>query len=291
MEYHQDRFDDYSLLVFHERKLVALLPANISKNEVYSHQGLSYGGLVVAAHAKFDDILGYFKVVLEYLQNHSIESLHVKMLPSIYTSHPSGGLDYLMFKLEATLVRRDVLSVIDYQQANRAISSNRKRGLKRAKGHNLVIKEETTFDAFWKEILIPNLKESYNVSPVHTLEEISFLGALLPNNIRQFNVYNNGNIVGGTTIFETNTVAHAQYISANSSRQELGTLDFLFDYLINEVYKEKAYFDFGTSNINQGQQFNHGLLAWKESFGARSITQDFYTVKTKNVNRLNNLML
>ena len=58
----------------------------------------------------------------------------------------------------------------------------------------------------------------------------------------------------------------------------------------NKVYKEKAYFDFGTSNINQGQQFNHGLLAWKESFGARSITQDFYTVKTKNVNRLNNLM-
>jgi hypothetical protein len=47
MEYHKDRFEDYSLLCFHKDKLVGILPANIVGNKVYSHQGLTYGGLVL----------------------------------------------------------------------------------------------------------------------------------------------------------------------------------------------------------------------------------------------------
>ena len=47
MEYHKDRFQDYSLMVFDENKLVAVLPANRVEVEVFSHQGLTYGGLVL----------------------------------------------------------------------------------------------------------------------------------------------------------------------------------------------------------------------------------------------------
>ena len=46
MDYHRDRFEDYSLKVYKKEKLVALLPANINDNIVYSHQGPSYGGVV-----------------------------------------------------------------------------------------------------------------------------------------------------------------------------------------------------------------------------------------------------
>ena len=46
MEYHKDRFEDYSLLVFDGEKLVAVLPANKNGETLYSHQGLTYGGLV-----------------------------------------------------------------------------------------------------------------------------------------------------------------------------------------------------------------------------------------------------
>jgi hypothetical protein len=37
---------DYSLLIFEEDKLIAVLPANRVSDTVYSHQGLTYGGLV-----------------------------------------------------------------------------------------------------------------------------------------------------------------------------------------------------------------------------------------------------
>ena len=44
MEYHSDRFQDYSLIVLDGEKWVAVLPANVVENQVFSHQGLTYGG-------------------------------------------------------------------------------------------------------------------------------------------------------------------------------------------------------------------------------------------------------
>jgi len=46
MEYHKNRFDDYSLIVLDGKKLVAVLPANVIQNEVFSHQELTYVSLV-----------------------------------------------------------------------------------------------------------------------------------------------------------------------------------------------------------------------------------------------------
>lgn len=40
--------------------LLALLPANISDNIIYSHQGLTFGGLLMKASAKQKDILEIF---------------------------------------------------------------------------------------------------------------------------------------------------------------------------------------------------------------------------------------
>ena len=53
MEYHNDRFEDFSLMVYKNGKLIALLPANKKDNIVYSHQGLSYGGVVYMKDVKF----------------------------------------------------------------------------------------------------------------------------------------------------------------------------------------------------------------------------------------------
>src|SRR5699024_11090132 len=87
-------------------------------------------------------------------------------------------------------------------------------------------------------------------------------------------------MVGGTTLFDTDTVVHVQYISADENRQQLGTLDFLCRFLIEEAFAEKPYFDFGTSN--QGHHLNAGLLYWKECFGARSIVYETYTINPAN---------
>ena len=290
MEYHQDRFQDFSLLVFKNEKLQAILPANKVNNEIYSHQGLTYGGLVYLDKLKLSSIIEIFKAILQFLNHNKLDKLIIKLIPTIYQTQPAQDLEYILFLLQAKLLKRESLSVIDLREKF-VLSKDRKEGVKRGIKNGLEIKEVQEFEAFWEQILIPNLKEKHLTSPVHSLVEITMLKNNFPNNIRQFNVYLNNKIVAGTTIFESKNVAHSQYIASNESKNELGSLDFLHHYLLTHVFKNKKYFDFGISNENQGQHLNQGLSYWKATFGAGTVVQDCYEVETKKYNQLENVLI
>lgn len=290
MEYHNDRFIDASRMIFEENKLVAVLPANISNGQLYSHQGLSYGGLIIQSTLKLAAYLAIFKALLENLQEENIALLHIKELPSFYCNVPSEELAYLQFITGAKTTRIDLTATIDYR-VKLPFSRNRKRGVERARKKELTLKEEPFFETFWNEVLIPNRREKHNVSPTHSLTEIQLLYKRFPKEIRQFNVYYKESVVAGATVFETDTTAHVQYAAGNNQKQELGALDFLFDELINHVFAHKGYFDFGISNENQGRNLNEGLGYWKESFGARSFVHRFYKIKTENHTYLENVLL
>ncbi|WP_296314215.1 GNAT family N-acetyltransferase [Winogradskyella sp. UBA3174] len=290
MDYHSDRFRDFSLMVYKKEKLVAVMPINRNGELAYTHQGLTYGGLVCAKDLKTIDAISAFSSILKYLNKQSIASLTIKELPHIYLyNQVNNPLNYLLFKCNADLKRVDMHSVLDLK--HKKYSSSRKEGFKRGAKHNLKVKESNEFDVFWNTILIPNLLGKHNVKPVHSLEEITLLKSIFPQHIRQFNVFYNNEIVGGTTIFETDNVAHCQYISGNADKNELGSLDFLHHFLIENVFKNKSYFDFGTSNIKEGEHINEGLQFWKEGFGARSITQGFYEVPTLNYKLMEDILV
>jgi hypothetical protein len=288
MEYHADRFEDFSLLIFEDDKLIAVLPANKVENEVFSHQGLTYGGLVYAEKLKLEAVIIVLGFVLQFLKEEKIATFHLKTIPSIYHKKPAEELLYALFLAQATLVRRDTLSVVDLSKKF-SLSTLRKRGVKKGLTSSLVVREEVSFEGYWNQILIPNLNNKYQTKPVHTLAEITKLKSRFPACIRQFNVYQNGIIVAGTTVFESDQVAHAQYISGNDTKDDNGSLDFLFEYLLKNVFKEKKYFDFGISNELQGKKLNLGLSYWKESFGASTIVHDFYQVPTSNGYLLENI--
>jgi len=288
IEYHKNRFKDYSILFYKQDKLIAVLPANKLDDKIYSHQGLTYGGLILSKQIKFPDVFEIFNLLLSHLHETNYSTLIIKEIPEIYKSLPSGEVNYLLHRMKAKLIRRDVLSVI--KLGNNSFSRDRIQGNKRGKKNKLTIKETSSFEEFWNTLLIPNLKNKHNVAPVHSFEEITILNEFFPKKIRQFNVCLDDKIVAGTTIFETKTTAHVQYISANAEKNKLGSLDYLFTYLIEEVFNKKDYFDFGTSNENNGEFVNQGLLYWKEGFGARSITQDFYEIQTKNYTALKDLI-
>jgi hypothetical protein len=289
MEYHENRFEDYSLIVEDEKGWVAVLPANRVGNTIYSHQGLTYGGLVLKENVKLEKVILIFKVLLQKLKEDGFKSSIINELPFIYNTSFSDDWKYVMFLLEAKLRRRDTLSVITLSKKPN-LSKDRKEGVKRGINSQLTVREEG-FTLFWNSILIPNLQEKHGVKPVHSLTEIELLKSRFPSQIRQFNVYKKEEIVGGTTIFESKNVAHSQYISANSFKNEYGTLDFLHHHLITEVFNQKAYFDFGISNEEGGKKLNGGLSYWKESFGANTVTQDFYEIEVANYTKLEGIVL
>lgn len=290
MDYHQHRFEDYSLMVFDKEKLKAILPANRVENKVFSHQGLSYGGMLYKSSEKLASIMTSFKTILNFLEQRGIQALDLKLTPKIYHTHPSDEIDYLMFLLEARLTRRDIASVIS-KEDRIPIQSNRKDGVRKAKKQGLELKEGLALETFWNNILIPNLKKRHKATPVHSLVEIEALAEKFPNQIQQFSVYKENTMVAATILFITPQVVHVQYISSTEDRQQLGSLDFLFYELIQHHFENIPYFDFGISNEAQGKHVNQGLQYWKECFGGRGIVHDFYTIDPKMHQKLDQVFI
>ena len=237
MDYHKNRFEDFSIMIYNGNKLVALVPGNIDLNNVYSHQGLTYGGILIQSDSKFTEYLEIFSEVLRFLKKKSINSLCVKQIPTIYNFNFNDELDYLSFVTDSKNYRKDIISVINLQ-SDFKIAKDRINGYKRGLKNLLEFREAHDFDDFWNELLIPNLEKKYSVNPVHSLDEIGLLKSRFKSNIRQFNVYKENKIVAGTTIFQSKNVVHVQYTASNSKKNILGSLDFLFYKLITDVYSK-----------------------------------------------------
>jgi acetyltransferase-like isoleucine patch superfamily enzyme/CheY-like chemotaxis protein len=285
MDYHRNRFADHSLMIFNDHQLVAVLPANLNANgTLISHEGLTFGGLVVSRSAKMGDVLACFHAVLHYLSQRQISKLLYKRIPGFYNTLPDDEAAYALFLLDARLYRRDCATAVS--QADRLpFRRGHKRLIKKAASLGVRIVQETSFQPFWERVLVPQLAARYGVKPVHTLEEITLLASRFPEQIKQFSAYCGDEIVAGTTIYETPTVAHAQYGSVTEEGRRIGAEACLFGALI-EQYKDKRFFDFGISNEKEGRALNHGLLEWKEGFGARCHAHDFYEIATGNYPKL-----
>ena len=81
-----------------------------------------------------------------------------------------------------------------------------------------------------------------------------------------------GKIVCGVITFSGENINHAQYIASNQTSNEIGGLDFLFQYLIEFSAKSgMEWFDFGTSNLDDSCQLNDGLYQFKSEFGGGGI--------------------
>lgn len=286
MDYHSDRFKDHSLVIFKDAELVSVLPANLASNGVlYSHQGLTYGGLVFQSAITLGEVLEIVHALLEFLHANQIGTLFYKRIPRFYNVLADDEVDYALFLLEARLCERNCALLVS-QRDRLPLRKGRKSEISKAHRFGVQVTAESDFGPFWDQVLIPRLAGRYGVKPVHSLAEISLLAARFPQCIKQFSAYCGGRIVAGVTIYETPTVAHAQYSSVTEEGQKVGALDCLFGWLIDEHYRNKRYFDFGISNEKHGRTINHGLLDWKEAFGGRSAVQDFHEILPVNYPKL-----
>jgi hypothetical protein len=267
MEYHQDRFEDYSLMIRDGRgALTALLPASRWGEVLESHGGLTYGGVVSDTSMTAPRMLEVFDAVLETLRRESFTLLRYRAVPHIYHRMPAEEDLYALARNGAHVVRRATLSVLDMRHPMEA-QERRRRGVRKAQADDLT--------AYWS-LLSTVLQETYGAKPVHSLAEITLLQRRFPRNIRLFGCFQEASLVAGVLIYESPTVARSQYIAASETGKRLAALDLLFHHLLREVYPHKAYFDFGTSEGIDGWGLNRGVIEFKESLGARTVVQDTY---------------
>jgi hypothetical protein len=274
MEYHADRFTDHSLLFYKKGKLLALLPANEVNTEIHSHGGLTYGGIISDKRMKATTMLAIFEAMIRYYHGAGFTKLFYKTIPHIYHQAPAEEDLYALYRHSAILSKREVLSVVDL---NSAISYSylRKRKLQRVKTHPLRLQQSFAFADFMRVAQVL-LQEKHHVKPAHSADEITRLTALFPDNIKLFTATESEAIVAGIIVYETPVAVHCQYISTTERGRAIAALDALTNYLLTEVYPHKKYLNFGSSVKRQLNTLNEGLIRNKESYGARTIVQDFY---------------
>jgi len=279
MDYHSDRFTDHSLMIYRRDKLYALLPAHELGTTFCSHLGLTYAGLITTKRATANDVCQTFAAINNYLRQRGFKKVIYKPTPRIYHLMPADEDLYALFKeCHAQLKARNLSSTITLRQPMKWYNI-RKSGAKKASSQNIRIvysDDNKSYDEFWK-ILTDNLRKKYHAKPVHTAEEIKMLHARFPENIKLYvALQEDGKILGGTLLYISHQVVHTQYISASEEGKEKHALDALFKYLIQQEYKDYEYFDFGTSNEDDGKFLNTSLIYQKEGFGGRGVIYDTY---------------
>lgn len=296
MDYHADRFTDCSLLVYEsavvgveEREkcygiegLKAIFPANWVEQErcVYSHQGLTYGGLIMEQEATQEEVLEAMCHIVRYcIDMLGAQRLVYKAVPYIYSTLPAQEDLYALFRLGGQLRTRAVSSVVDLSSPLK-MRTLRLRQAKKALDHNLYIDRLMDGDRdglhrYWM-VLTEVLEKRHGIKPVHSEEEIALLMSRFPKEIKLFLVKHDDRVLAGALLFICQQVAHVQYIASNDEGRELGALDLLFRHLIMERYKSLAYLDFGISTEQGGRVLNEGLIFQKEGFGGRGVCYDSY---------------
>lgn len=276
MEYHKDRFQDFSLLIFENEKLIAVLPANRVEKIVYSHQGLTYGGLVYATKLKGEKIETILDVVLSFFKANGLQSFYLRSIPLFYVINGNAEIDFFLIRKGAFLDHKEMNLAINLA-IPLTISKSKLKHFRKIEELDIEWVEEQQLESFWELVLEPRLSEKYNAKPVHSLLEISKLKANFPNNIKQFSAYYDGDIIAGITLFETETVVKSQYGATTKKGEELRALDFLYINLIKKYKQEgKLFFDMGIVNEDNEQGYHAGLLKQKEELGCSVYSQDFY---------------
>lgn len=281
MDYHSDRFFDYSLMFFDEKeRLIAVLPANLSEGALYSHQGLTFGGLLLSKKITTEKVYEIFSTLIGFLKEKSeIRTFKYKRIPDFYHTYPAQEDLYALFLFDAKLFRRDVSVAVELAEPY-AYQEMRKRKVKKAVKSGVEVSENASFGEYW-ELLTEVLNSHHGAQPAHSLEEIEMLHTKFPKNIRPYMARLDGELVAGAIVYETDLVAHTQYLASSDKGRELGALDVVIDHLIKNVYKDKRYFDFGISTEDNGRTLNRGLIAQKEGFGARALVHDFYEINLR----------
>lgn len=275
MDYHHDRFTDYSLMVYRGNQLLAVLPANIDGDTLWSHQGLTYGGLLTDNKVTAADTIDIFLQLNGHLKKNGLHKVVYKPMPWIYQRQPSEeDLYALTNTCNAKLAARYISSAINMREPLKWRYGRIYDANKAASSYIKIEQDDSALPEFWA-VLNENLMKNHNAKPVHTLREIQKLQTAFTQNIKLYVAKHEGEVIAGSLIYITPQVVHTQYISANDKGKRLHALDLLFRNVLND-FKSIPYFDFGTSNENHGKELNRGLIFQKEGFGGRGVCYDWY---------------
>lgn len=269
MDYHADRFEDASLIVWQEGRVIALLPANRTGDTVVSHGGLTYGGFVTDARMTAARMLAVVEACLAHLRQGGVRRLIYKPVPHFYHALPAEEDLYALHRSGARTVQVDAAAAIAIARRP-PFAKSKRQGVRQARAAGLAVRESTDWAACWA-LLEAVLHERHGTAPTHSLSEIARLAAAFPDRIRLFGAYRGDDLASALVVFDCGRTVHVQYIASGPLGRAQGGVDLVVEHLLGDVFADRDWLDFGISTEAGGTVLNAGLANQKEMFGARTV--------------------
>ena len=269
MDYHSDRFVDNSFIFYEKDQIIAVLPANLDNQTLYSHQGLTYGGMIVCASMKQEKMIECFSLVIEYMKKNRIQKLIYKQIPYIFSNYPSQEDEYALFRFGAKLLKVEPSSVINLKNSLK-MAKGRKAQISRATREGVSISLMDNFSDFIE--LENKVLMRHNTKAVHTSSELELLHSRFPQEIQLIAAIKENKPIAYALFFVYKNSVHVQYMASDEEGRKYGGLDLIIKFSIDKFTSEnKEFFDFGISCENAGRILNTGLISEKEGFAARTV--------------------
>ena len=126
MDYHSDRFDDFSLLcIDNKNNIIAALPANKCDDSLYSHQGLTYGGWITSIKGiTATTMLEIWQLMINYLKENGIKRLIYKSVPHIYHRYPAEEDQYAIFRFGGQILSTQISTTLPLDDSRLRFNEN-----------------------------------------------------------------------------------------------------------------------------------------------------------------------
>ena len=284
INYHINRqFVDHSLIIKKNNNIVAVLPAAICNNVLYSHPGSSYGGIVFKNNVDFKTINDIIQSVDDYCYSQKFKSLFLINSPCIYQKKFDQSIDYLLQWNNYQSKEIYISHVVDMNNESILLGLLKKRKRRYVNNNkelnSLSFNESNDFDSFYKILL--EGKEKYKTKPTHSLEELYQLKKLFPEEIKLILTIKSKKVIGGSVMLFANEKASLVFYNTILEDFRSSQIAMLQLYKCMEISKKHGYqmIDFGVSHTpEQENPMNpkFSLIHFKEQFNAKGVLRIAY---------------
>lgn len=267
LEYHpENRFEDYSILIYSNNILICILPCCKNNNKYFSYKGSTYGGPVIHNNwVSIDKMKLIIDKIFEYYDN----KIEFRLANDIYFPDHIKLL-YFLLSQKLKIVPELSWHIKSNDDFIGQISNKRnKKYLEKMINDNnincFITNDKNDYINFYN-ILKINLNKNHNTNPTHTLEEFLDIKERIKDNVYLFIVKQEEKILGGVFVIKiTNKCLYTFYISRNIEYNTSAVIYAMYTISIFSKENNIQYIDYGISTENSGKDINIGLSDYKQN--------------------------
>jgi hypothetical protein len=274
------RHDFRHLVALRRNRIDAVIPGALSGEGIFvSTAGASIGGPVVMKSVTAEACLQMVEALQHYCKTAGWRGVEITLPPPVYHDEPDQLIEFALHLRGFQLAHRSMplLIPLDREEANgfERLFRERQRRYVRACRRKGVAVMESGIDGLSGFLeLLDETHARLQALPTHTHAEIQNLFHRVPGQLRIWSAHLGGLMIASMLLFILNrNICSAFYLCDRASHRSSHGATVLVAEVLDALGRQGyRYLDMGPSASTI--HFNHGVVGFKESLGAKAFCRD-----------------